>query len=389
MKAEFHISLFDLIIFIGVIQGLFLAWFFLKNSRPIHKNRSNLYQGLLILALSITIFEEWLNNTGYIVKALALTDFSEPMNFTFAPLLFLYIRTYLKPDSHKKEWAHFIVPAIWLLYMGFFFIQPEEVKYNAFLKTKHPAWDYLDTTTKISDDPLGVRAYVNQLTLAHFIIYIAASIRLLIRKSANLNQPLFKARNKTLLMLRNTIIHFLIILAVFAGTKLYYGMESDIGGHLIAVYVSFMIFSTSYKAMNKSDFFNHPHSFLDFPVKKYKKSSLTEPEKETILSLILEEMDKNKYFTNNLASLSGLSKKINRPSHHVSQVINEKLQVSFFEMIAKYRIDEAKSIIRKEKDAKITIEELAEKVGYNSKSSFNTAFKKHTGQTPSEFRKNP
>lgn len=388
MKAEFHISLFDLIIFIGVIQGLLLAWFFLKNSRTLNKNKANLYQGLLILGLSLTIFEEWLNNTGYIVKALALTDFSEPFNFAFAPLLFLYIRIYLNPDSHRNDWVHFIVPAIWLLYMSFFFIQPEEVKYNAFIKTKHPGWDYLDTTTKISDDPIGIRAYVNQLTLAQFIIYIAASLRLLIRKSALLNQPLFKAKNKTLVMLRNTIIHFLIILAVFAGTKLYYGMESDIGGHLIAVYVSFMIFMTSYQVMNKSEFFSYPHSFLDFPVKKYKKSSLTEAEKEVILSAIRKEMEKNKFFTNNLVSLSGLAKKVNSPSHHVSQVINEKLHMSFFEMIAKYRIDQAKNIIRKEKDTKITIEELAEKVGYNSKSSFNTAFKKHTGQTPSEFRKN-
>jgi len=189
-------------------------------------------------------------------------------------------------------------------------------------------------------------------------------------------------------MLRNTTIHFLIILAVFAGTKLYYGMESDIGGHLIAVYISFMFFSTSYQVMNKSDFFSYPHSFLDFPVKKYKKSSLGEAEKEAILSAILKEMDKNKFFTNNLASLSGLAKKVNRSPHHVSQVINEKLHMSFFEMIAKYRIEESKDIIRKEKNTKITIEELAERVGYNSKSSFNTAFKKLTGQTPSEFRKN-
>jgi AraC-like DNA-binding protein len=386
MKTEYQISLFDLIIFLGVIQGLFLTWFFLKNSRQ--KNKANLYQGLLILVLSLTIFEEWLNNTGYIVKVLALTDFSEPLNFTFAPLFFLYMRTYLYDNTQRKDWIHFVLPTFWLLYMVFFFIQPEEVKYNAFIKTKHPGWSYLETTAKISDDPLGVRAYVNQLTLFQFIIYIAASLRLLIRKSAQLSQPLLKITNKTLLMLRNTTIHFLIILAVFAGTKLYYGMESDIGGHLIAVYISFMFFSTSYQVMNKSDFFSYPHSFLDFPVKKYKKSSLGEAEKEAILSAILKEMDKNKFFTNNLASLSGLAKKVNRSPHHVSQVINEKLHMSFFEMIAKYRIEESKDIIRKEKNTKITIEELAERVGYNSKSSFNTAFKKLTGQTPSEFRKN-
>jgi AraC-like DNA-binding protein len=54
-------------------------------------------------------------------------------------------------------------------------------------------------------------------------------------------------------------------------------------------------------------------------------------------------------------------------------------------MIAGYRIEEAKKLVLSE-NHDITIEELAEKVGYNSKSAFNKAFKKHTGQTPSQFK---
>ena len=98
-------------------------------------------------------------------------------------------------------------------------------------------------------------------------------------------------------------------------------------------------------------------------------------------------MEKNNYFTNNLASLSGLAKQISESQHHVSQVINEKMNKSFFEMLAFYRVEHAKKLIRGDKDGKITIEELAELVGYNSKSSFNIAFKKYTSKTPSEFRK--
>ena len=99
-------------------------------------------------------------------------------------------------------------------------------------------------------------------------------------------------------------------------------------------------------------------------------------------------MEGNSYFTNNLASLSGLAKQINESSHHVSQVINEKLNVNFFELLAKYRVEEAKKILFADKNKKLTIEELAEQVGYNSKSAFNNAFKKLTSQTPSEFRDN-
>jgi len=73
-------------------------------------------------------------------------------------------------------------------------------------------------------------------------------------------------------------------------------------------------------------------------------------------------------------------------SHHVSQVINEKLNQSFFELLASYRVEEAKVILKSDLGKKLTIEEVAEQVGYNSKSAFNTAFKKFTSHTPSAYR---
>jgi AraC-like DNA-binding protein len=106
-----------------------------------------------------------------------------------------------------------------------------------------------------------------------------------------------------------------------------------------------------------------------------------------IMAKIKKEMEVNKYFTNNLASLSGLSKQLNESSHHVSQVINEKLNKNFFDLLATYRVEYAKKLIREDEEIKLTVEELAERVGYNSKSSFNIAFKKYSSKTPSEYRK--
>ena len=164
-------------------------------------------------------------------------------------------------------------------------------------------------------------------------------------------------------------------------------MKSDIGGYIVASYISFMIYATSYQVLNRSDFFAHQGSFLNLPISKYQKSSLSEEDKNLILARIRKEMEENKYFTNNLASLSGLSKQLNESSHHVSQVINEKLNKNFFELLAAYRVEYAKKLIGEDKEVKLTVEELAEMVGYNSKSSFNIAFKKNTLVTPSEYRK--
>jgi AraC-like DNA-binding protein len=164
-------------------------------------------------------------------------------------------------------------------------------------------------------------------------------------------------------------------------------MHSDIGDYLIATYISFMIYATSYQVLIRSDFFEKPGSFFAFTMMKYEKSALSDQNKEMILAKIRKEMEDNSYFTNNLASLPGLAKQINETSHHVSQVINEKLNKNFFDLLASYRVEYAKKLIKKDNDTKLTVEELADMVGYNSKSSFNIAFKKYTLMTPSEYRK--
>jgi AraC-like DNA-binding protein len=385
MRTDIHIGFFDVIIFLGVFQGLFLSWFFIKKGNK--DKRANLYQGLLLLFLSLNIFEEWLNNTGYIVKVLAITNFSEPTNFVFGPLLYLYVKSSLNPGEKRKVWVHFIFALFWLVYMVFQFIQPDEIKYNSYIGTKHPDWGYLDVTYLISDDPIGIRDYCNQLTAVQLLTYLTAVIIILIKKFRSLGHTVFNTDNEMLIVLRNTLIHFLVIVVIFFSTKLYFGMGSDIGGYLIAAYISFMIYSTSYQVLNRSEFFNQPGSIFTFPMMKYQKSSLSEENKELILSKIKREMEGNTYFTNNLASLSGLAKQINESSHHVSQVINEKLNKNFFELLAGYRVDHAKKLIQMDKDSKLTVEELADLVGYNSKSSFNNAFKTITAQTPSEYRK--
>jgi len=385
MRTEIHVGIFDAFIFLGVFQGFLLSWFFIKSVQNTRK--ANLYQGLLLLALSLSIFEEWLNNTGYIVKVLALSNFSEPLNFALTPLFYLYIRSSLNPDERRKDWVHFILTLIWMFYMIFYFIQPEEFKYNSYVETKHPNWSYLPALPIISDDPLGIRAYCNQLTVIQFLTYMIAGILLLLKRFRSLNQSLFKTDNELLIILRNTTIHIFLMILFFLVTKFYFGMRSDIGGYMVASYVSFMIYATSYQVLNRSDFFNDQGSFLYFPISKYQKSSLSEEHKALILAKIKREMEGNKYFTNNLASLSGLSKQITESSHHVSQVINEKLNKNFFELLAVYRVEYAKKLIKEDQEIKLTVEELAEMVGYNSKSCFNLAFKKHTLITPSEYRK--
>ncbi len=377
-----QINLISFVIFLGIFLGFFLSFFFIQKSWK--KSAPNLIMGFFILAISLSMLEGWLNYTRLIFKFLWSTNFAEPTNFIIAPLLYLFVISQFKKVKSTTYWMHSVPFIIWILYCVFFFIQPDIFKYNSNIEVMQLDIPYIIANQLIPDNPFGIRSYVNVLTGISFIIYNTLIVRFLISKSKKLDQNLWKTSDRTLISLRNSLYHFLVIIAIFVTVKMIF--KNDVGDYFIYLYLSFMLFMTTVQVMNKSTYYNEVSTFLEGPVLKYQKSSLLEEQKNDILDAILYQMKNEKLFIKSTASLSGLSKAIHQSPHHVSQVINEKLNQSFFEMLASYRVEEAKSILKTALGKKITIEEVAECVGYNSKSAFNSAFKKTTSQTPSQFR---
>jgi AraC-like DNA-binding protein len=102
----------------------------------------------------------------------------------------------------------------------------------------------------------------------------------------------------------------------------------------------------------------------------------------------LEEFMKvNEPFLDPSLTIYSLAKLLNIPPNELSVLINRNLNTPFFSFINGYRIKKAMDLLRNPEHNKLTILEILYKVGFNSKSSFNTSFKKITNQTPSEYRK--
>jgi AraC-like DNA-binding protein len=383
MNTSTHVDAITAFIFVGVIQGLILSFFLIiKSPSNIKANR---YQGLLLLSLTLCILEQFLNFTGYITRVLVITNSTEPLNLVIGPLLYLFVKRSIDPAESRKDLIHFILAFLYLLYLSFDLLQPNEVKYNSYIYSLHPDWPRLNVPMKFPNDPLGLKNYLNLATGIQLITYSALAFRLLVIKGRQAGESIFRTKDETLKSLRNMIIHISVVIVIFIVVKL--NFHADLGDYYIATYVTFFILLTTFRVMNDSSYFDRPSSFMEISISKYTKSSLTESGKMKILDNIILELETKKYFSDNLASLSDLAKKIGESPHHVSQVINEKLDVSFFELLASYRVEEAKRLLTEEKNNKLTIEEVSEMVGYNSKTAFNNAFKKLSGKTPSEFRK--
>lgn len=105
----------------------------------------------------------------------------------------------------------------------------------------------------------------------------------------------------------------------------------------------------------------------------------------TILSAKLEKiMIEKEWYKNFNLSLQDLSQELNISSHQLSQFLNNNLNKNFTSFVNEFRINEACKIITS--NDKLTLESIGYDVGFNSKSTFFAAFKKHTGTTPLNYQ---
>lgn len=120
---------------------------------------------------------------------------------------------------------------------------------------------------------------------------------------------------------------------------------------------------------------------------KYQNSNLTSERLEKLAAKIRHALEKDKIYLNPNLNSEGLAKSIGIPTYQLSQVVNIGLNTTFFDLLNSYRIEEAKRKLKDTNFSEKTIITIAYDSGFNSKSTFNTAFKKQTGITPSAFRK--
>lgn len=119
---------------------------------------------------------------------------------------------------------------------------------------------------------------------------------------------------------------------------------------------------------------------------KYAKTKLSDARKEEIRDRLLTYMAEKPWLESTL-TIKDISNNTGFPIHHISQVINDVFRENLFSFINRHRLDEAKLRLSDPKLRDINVLHIALACGFNSKSSFNSIFKQHTGVTPSEYRK--
>ncbi|MBU2991665.1 helix-turn-helix transcriptional regulator [Octadecabacter sp. 1_MG-2023] len=121
----------------------------------------------------------------------------------------------------------------------------------------------------------------------------------------------------------------------------------------------------------------------DNPSSRYARSGLTEADMNRYAARLEKRMADGQLWRDHGLNLRGLAAEIAIPPIHLSEVLNTKIGMSFYDYVNQCRIRDACDLLINSND---TIIEISEAVGFNAKSTFNTSFKKVTGQTPSQWR---
>ncbi|NBC02295.1 MAG: helix-turn-helix domain-containing protein [Bacteroidetes bacterium] len=114
--------------------------------------------------------------------------------------------------------------------------------------------------------------------------------------------------------------------------------------------------------------------------------SLPENNHPSVMSNRLEKaLKEKKLFLKPTLTRADLAEELGVSEVYISSLLNEEMRASFYELINRYRFEEALRLIQAGKLNQITVEALAKEAGFKSKSTFNKVFKKQTGTTPTRY----
>jgi AraC-like DNA-binding protein len=121
--------------------------------------------------------------------------------------------------------------------------------------------------------------------------------------------------------------------------------------------------------------------------RRYERSGLSESEAAALKDALVHAMDKDRPYRNSELTLPDLAGQLGTTPHRLSEVLNSQLNQSFYDFVNGYRVSEVQRRLADDRSQALTLLSLALDAGFASKSTFNSVFKKHTGQTPSGYRR--
>lgn len=332
---------------LGAFNGLFLSLYFLFFARP--KHPANYFLGGLLLTLSVRIGKSVIfhfnPDLSYIFLQLGLSAC-----VFIGPFLYFYLKSVIHAESK--------VDNSWKYHFGGLFLLTTIGGYCYPFEQNIDLW----------------RPCIIVAIYWIWLVYLIGSLFLMkgiIRRFLTRKDRLHSVE--------------IWILSVFIGNVLiwsayyFWGFFSYILGALLFSFVLYLL--VLLLIFNKKK-----DSILFKNVPKYADKKIETTEATDLLKALNDLMTQQELFKNPTLKLPDVAEKLNILPHRLSQLLNDNLGKNFPSFINEFRIEAAKKMLLSNDE--FTLEGIGYECGFNSKSTFYTTFKKHTGLTPAKFKQN-
>ncbi len=181
-----------------------------------------------------------------------------------------------------------------------------------------------------------------------------------------------------LVWIRNLIGAYIIVTIIFLVSKSgFFSSQSLYVGPFTVFSFTFVLGYLALRQQSVQGIYDN-----SIAANKYHKSGLSEKMAEHHLVKLNEYMKKNKPFLDCNLTLPKLAQSLMIAPNHLSQILNERLSLNFFDFINRHRVEEVKKLLNDPANGHLNILSIAYESGFSSKSSFNSIFKRHTNLTP-------
>lgn len=300
--------------------------------------------------------------------------------FVVGPLIYLSITFFVSPSkklSFKEYSLHFLFPALlsFLIVLSYLMPNQEDLKEDA-------------ATLEIINIIVILVLIILPLTIYWLLSYMK-----LLRHQRNVY--LFTSNVETIDL---TWMRFfmwglaLMIIAWFCELV----WENLIVSTISSIIYLISAFYLAYFALQQGEVFStneHQAKELKVIIEENQQSSSTKKQLlgEDDLNILKKRlsamMQDEKPYLDSTLNLSKLAQLMQVSTHELSYIINTSFEDNFFNFVNRYRVEESKVLLLSNEYKHLSMVGIAYEAGFNSKTAFNTAFKKMTGVSPTEFQK--
>lgn len=366
------LNIYNSLFLAGIVQGFVFVFVVLFSKK--YRTKSIYFLTALIFMLSVSNLNYFLSDARIITAKQLYLYFYLPLASIIPPLLYLYVRTFLYPEKNITlgEKLLFIPFVIFLLLTIAFRVgklahldSPSFEAFFAFILNLH---ELLSVTFT-------------------FIILVALLSKIIKfeQRQENFNLSIVKTR---LNWLKLTLLLLFILTCIWAflAYKNIFIPEEFTSFYLLWLGLSVLIYWLGHIGIYKFGINEERKKIRAYSIKKNLSGNKKTIKNEHIIALE-RLLSKEKIYLDSNLTLESVANKLDLSTSYLSRILNAELQTNFAEYLNSFRIKEAKDYLQNPDFSKYTIIAIGLEAGFNSKSAFYNVFKKSTGKTPLEFKK--